>query len=272
MSLVLTPLFSDALTTTANPLNPTNWTTATGATNLKVTGGNCEGTSVGGFNAEYWSNGVFPNDQYGSIKITGAIPLGSGSTLLVGARCNADASQGFFLEAFDNASTAGHLDLVIADAASNTLFDSPSLPYSVGDVFTIAVVGTTVYAIQNGVVIGSVVSSLYSSGFVMLGTIPFSALTDVKANSFVAGSAAVAALAYSVPDCRNSYCGLVQTTHVYPNGNRTVQGTVIYDVETSNNAAIPPTDSRTAGAPVDSRTASNKPQNSRTPGTFGPGE
>lgn len=46
--------------------------------------------------------------------------------------------------------------------------------------------------------------------------------------------------------------------------SRTVQGTLIYDVQTSANAAIPPTDSRTQGAPVDSRVAANIPQNSRT--------
>lgn len=45
---------------------------------------------------------------------------------------------------------------------------------------------------------------------------------------------------------------------------RTVQGTQIDDVQTSSNAAIPPTDSRSQGASVDSRVAANIPQNSRT--------
>lgn len=70
--------------------------------------------------------------------------------------------------------------------------------------------------------------------------------------------------AYSVPDSR-----VVTTTT--PNSSRTVNGTKIYDV--------PKVDSRAAGAPVDSRVAPNipvasgtYPQNSRTPGTFGPGE
>lgn len=69
---------------------------------------------------------------------------------------------------------------------------------------------------------------------------------------------------YSVPDCRVPPAG--------PNASRTVQGTKIYDVQTSSNPAIPPTDSRVAGAPVDSRVSPNIPQNSRAPGTFGPGE
>jgi hypothetical protein len=67
---------------------------------------------------------------------------------------------------------------------------------------------------------------------------------------------------YSVPDCRVAPFG--------PNTSRTVQGTKIYDVQTSSNSAVPGTDSRAVGAPVDSRVSA--PQNSRTPGTFGPGE
>lgn len=66
---------------------------------------------------------------------------------------------------------------------------------------------------------------------------------------------------YSVPDCR--------VTKPSSATSRNVNGTLVYDVQTSSNSAIPPTDSRAAGAPVASGTY---PQNSRTPGTFGPGE
>jgi len=67
--------------------------------------------------------------------------------------------------------------------------------------------------------------------------------------------------AYNVPDCR-SYGN-------FPNSSRNVNNTLIYDVQTSSNSAVPGTDSRTAGALVASGTY---PQNSRTPGTYGPGE
>jgi hypothetical protein len=65
---------------------------------------------------------------------------------------------------------------------------------------------------------------------------------------------------YSIPDCRITK----------PNSatSRTVNGTLIDDVQISSNHVIPPVDSRTAGAPKASGTY---PQNSRTPGTFGPG-
>ena len=51
--------------------------------------------------------------------------------------------------------------------------------------------------------------------------------------------------AYSVPDCCVAPFG--------PNSSVTVQGTIQYTAQTSSNSTIPPTDSRKAGAPVDSR-------------------
>ena len=66
-------------------------------------------------------------------------------------------------------------------------------------------------------------------------------------------------LYYSVPDCRVAPFG--------PNASRLVNGTKIYDVQTSSNPAIAPTDSRVS-KPVASGTY---PQNSRTPGVNGPG-
>lgn len=84
---------------------------------------------------------------------------------------------------------------------------------------------------------------------------------NISGVNFVATSVVTV---YSVPDCRVAPFG--------PNTSRTVQGTKIYDVQTSSNPAVPGTDSRAAGAVVDSRVAAIVPQNSRTPGTFGPGE
>lgn len=82
-------------------------------------------------------------------------------------------------------------------------------------------------------------------------------------NADITGVNFTATGAYSVPDCRNF-------GH-FPNASRSVQGALIYDVQTSSNPSVPGVDSRTAGAPVDSRAAGQAPQNSRTPGTYGPG-
>lgn len=71
--------------------------------------------------------------------------------------------------------------------------------------------------------------------------------------------------AYSVPDSR-------AITAITPNSSRAVQGTLIYDVpKVDSRTAGAPVDSRTAGAPTDSRATGLAPQNSRTPGTYGPG-
>jgi hypothetical protein len=59
---------------------------------------------------------------------------------------------------------------------------------------------------------------------------------------------------YSQPDCR-----------LVPNSSENVNGTQTYDVQTSSNPAIPPVDSRTAGAPVAS---GSYPQNSRNPAEY----
>jgi hypothetical protein len=82
--------------------------------------------------------------------------------------------------------------------------------------------------------------------------------------SFTATAPAPPSNAYSVPDCRLSPFG--------PNASRSVQGTLIYDKQTSSNSTIPGVDSRVQGAPVDCRISPNIPQNSRAPGTYGPGE
>lgn len=58
---------------------------------------------------------------------------------------------------------------------------------------------------------------------------------------------------WSQTDCRKTPFG--------PNASRNLQGTLIYDVQTSSNHTVPGTDSRKAGAPVDSRVSA--PQNSR---------
>lgn len=68
---------------------------------------------------------------------------------------------------------------------------------------------------------------------------------------------------YSVPDDRNY--------SVFPNLPLNVQATLTYIIPAhpSHSNEI---DSRAAGAPVDSRAVAFIPENSRTPGTFGPGE
>ena len=204
---------------------------------------------------------------------------------------------------------------------------------SLGDIFSIAAIGTTLYCFQNSLQLVSLTDAGHSSGKAFLAFGSHTSVSDIQATNFAVGSAAIGATIsgnagvagatvsysgttsgsttadgsgnysfsvpngtytltpsllsytfspasavetvsgsditgvnftatfvpqhYSVPDCR-----------ITPNASRTVNGTRIYDVQTSDNPAIPPTDSRTPGAPS---TDGTYPQNSRAPGTFGPG-
>jgi hypothetical protein len=66
---------------------------------------------------------------------------------------------------------------------------------------------------------------------------------------------------YSVPDDR--------TYNVFPNNAENNQGTLIYDAPA--HPSTPATVDSRVDKPTDSRVAANIPQNSRTPGTYGPG-
>lgn len=151
---------------------------------------------------------------------------------------------------------------VINNAPAGTLFRAiDTLPHPApGTIFKAVIVGNQHFLYQGNTLIGMVTDSSIASGSV--GGVWWSTPTpaDGQISNFLMGSASLNG-PYSVPDCRKA-----------PNGARTVQGTSIYDVQTSSNLAVPGTDSRIAGSPVDSRITSTIPQNSRTPGTFGPGE
>jgi hypothetical protein len=67
--------------------------------------------------------------------------------------------------------------------------------------------------------------------------------------------------AWSQPDCRQAVAGFGPG----PNAFRAENGTDIYDVQVSDNPAVPGADSRAAGAPV---ACGTYPQNSRTAPPF----
>lgn len=70
--------------------------------------------------------------------------------------------------------------------------------------------------------------------------------------------------AYSVPDARNF--------GTFPNLGRDVAGTLVEDTPAQSSVALPVDSRVTAIKPVDSRVGPNIPTNSRTPGTYGPGQ
>lgn len=255
MSLVFTQLAADSFSPNANPLNPANWTTASdGFTNLQALSGFCVQTAVGG-SGDLYTGVIFPNDQYAQITLNA---LTTTDVAIVGVRSDPSGdSLGVYLTMFNN--TGPTMTLSITDGLNNLYFNG-AFPFNFGDVFKIAAIGTSISAYQNGVLITTVPQMIAATGNPLL-IVEGASSSSTKLSSFSAGSvASPVSTAYSVPDCRH-YA-------TFPNGSSNVNGTLTYTVQTSGNPAVPGTDSRTS-KPVDSST---QPQNSRTPGTFGPGE
>jgi hypothetical protein len=126
--------------------------------------------------------------------------------------------------------------------------------------------GGTIYYTTDGSTPTHASSSISSGGTISVGvTSTVKAIASATNNvDSTAGSAAFTitipvASHYSQPDCRDY--------SIFPNTAVSVNGTLTYTTP-MHPSVTPPTDSRT-GKPVASGTY---PQNSRAPGTFGPGE
>jgi len=145
--------------------------------------------------------------------------------------------------------------------AGSTFIGSASLTLAVGDVLMLAAQGSTISAFQNSNLILAVTNTAVNNtskpalGVAFAATEFDTGVINVNLGSIT--SAPPPSNYYSVPDSR---------TH--PNASRNVNGTLIYDVQTSSNPAIPPTDDRADGAPIAS---GEYPSNSRSPGKYGPG-
>jgi len=211
-----------------------------------------------------YSGGLtWPNDQYSEITVTACANVND----FVGPLIRTSTSPG--LRTFYVATLQGGLGSSVSlfiqygDGSNiHTLVGPLSVVLNSGDRLRLGAVGTTISAYINGTLVPG---SIISDSHIASGLPGIVSLADAVANVQVGGwSGGITASPYSVPDCRN-YGN-------FPNSSRDVQDTLIYDVQTSSNSAVPGTDSRAAGAPVDDRVAAIIPLNSRTPGTFGPGE
>lgn len=155
--------------------------------------------------------------------------------------------------------------LKASSAASTPVFSPPAGTYSSTQSVTISTSssGASIYYTTDG-------STPTTESTLYVGAITVSATTTIKAiasgggftDSSVGSATYTIQSSYSVPDCRNY--------GQFPNNSTNVNGTLVYTVQKfESRTAGAPVDSRTAGAPVASGTY---PQNSRTPGTIGPGE
>lgn len=258
MSLAFNVLFTDEFTPDANPLNPANWTTMTDFADLQAVSGFCEASVLADVNicGAVYTGSPINGDQFVTATIT-ADQTVLGGELEMTVRTDITFTDGASFNIIPTGTGNSSWSLVTGIVlATGTTVVAP------GDVFTLACVGKTFYVFQNGVSLA--VGTDNSATLSNLPSITIevaNSLSDIKLTDFTTGTVTSV---YSVPDCRNY--------GTFPNSSRDVNGTLIYDVQTSSNSAVPGTDSRAAGAPVDCRVSPNIPLNSRTPGTFGPGE
>lgn len=258
----------------ANPIDPAKWTTAVGGIPFQQLNHFlvCASPTLA-CNMNYTAVSL-PADQYLDVTIHNAE---NGSDCEIVLRANADQTEAYvlYVDSFGDG-TADSAMVSYVGGVANEIFDFGTIPFIAGDVFRFGVLGTTLYGYRNGIFLGSVVNTDHASGFtgLFMAGGPASDVNALQISRFSGGTTGTTA-AYSVPDSRN-YAN-------FPNDSRDIQGTQIYDVPSVfslrywfdalfNRTQPLPLDSRVAGETTDSRVAGIIPQNSRTPGTFGPGE
>jgi hypothetical protein len=255
----LTPSFTDTFTrANEDPLKTANWQVASLNLDLSVFNNQCVTGTISGIarGLENYIGSALPNNQFASATV-GAI-VGGNVASEVTVYVRGSNGNGYI------AALRGDGEIVLSIEPTETPFLFLSIPPPIaGDVITVAAVGPYIYVLYNGVVFGSMRDTSASSGGASLSVAYAVSRTDTAVSKFQTGSAAGGIISpyYSVPDCRN-YA-------TFPNRFQIVNGTFIYDVQLSSNKAVPSADCRTAGDPIPCGTY---PQNSRTPGTFGPGE
>jgi hypothetical protein len=260
--------------TRANGGLGSNWSTPTGGTGLQIASNLCEPSATSTHCGQYYSGATFNADQYSEITISNLTDANGFAYPIVRVQPGAVSWYEAPIQGPSDGSTAGSTMIYkMVNGTETALGPLGGVTFtpSVGDVFRLQVTTGSdgfplLQVFQNGFLIataqdyGNTFTS-GSPGISQYGTV----VTKSQLSAWAGGNAGVIpGYVYSVPDCRVAPAG--------PNAPRNVNGTLTYDVQTSSNHAIPPVDSRTAGAPVDSRVSPNIPQNSRTPGTYGPGE
>ena len=261
MAYTLTQLASDNFNrANEEPLSPAHWTTIPANTDLAIISHKC--VSGAANNGEEIYTGVsFPNDQYFSITISSIVSIPVVAYNFFGqVRSSLGLTAGYQFTLVANGDGSASLNLSDEPNEDNYLTYLVPSP-KVGDVITIGTIGTTIFAEYNGVEVLSFTDAQYASGELGFGLFYDQTQTDTSVSLFAAGSVSnplPPPPPYSVPDCRNY-------GH-FPNASRSVNGTLIYDVQTSSNSSVPGTDSRVS-KPVASGTY---PQNSRSPGKYGP--
>jgi hypothetical protein len=272
MSFVYTTLASDSFhRANENPVNPAVWSAGSlGVTTpCQIVGNELEPVDAAG--SAFYTGITWPANQWAEVQVDAcqfsdnndyaSVILTLNTTMAddsyyafevdgpLGAECN--------VSIFSQSGSGYTLYLGTAPGGPGT--GDAIIPLFAGDTIRMELFNNFLsgYVIHSGVstqvlapVQGNVVAQAGLPGIVLYEDTQAS---DAQVSNF-GGGLISGQNAYSVPDSR-----------VKPNASRNVQGTLIYDVQTSSNPNIPPTDSRVS-KPVDSRLSA--PQNSRTSPPF----
>jgi hypothetical protein len=200
MSLTLTPLQSDNFQrANVSPLTSPWATDEDNDVGFQIVSQICEPQLQSDWCGMFYTYASTPNDQYCSATLAAA--LGTSSFLDLKVRATDNHSVFVDIPGYRfHIAAAGTWDVYVDTASSHAVLLSGSgLTISAGDVYTIASVGSTIYAFQNSVLLGSASDSTYASGQVMLGGEGSASTSGLQISSFVMGSAAVASGGSNLP-------------------------------------------------------------------------
>lgn len=236
-----------------NPITPANWGPVSTDNALAILNNQAVPTfqASGSFfyGANFWTGSSVGNDQYASVQVEYKTPAPITSAVDLYLRTAANFSTSYNVDLFG---ADGNIwNLGIFGGGINTQVQVP-VPGRVTTI-TAVVIGTSVYALYNGVIVLSATDAALSSGSVAIDlfTVSPGLQTDVVYTFFEAGNVVPSS---SLIDSRN-YGN-------FPNEAVVEGGTAVYTFQTESRTAGAPLDCRTAGAPRDSRV--NPPQNSRS--------
>lgn len=213
---VLAPIGSDSFNrTNENPLNSTNWAAINGLSALQILSDLCCGTAAGSESGDLFKTSA-PNDQYVQATLAAA---NNGGFFFLHCRFTGGASFfGYELQLQPGSGGSGH---VVINSVNGTPTQLASLSFptvSQSDVWVLAVVGTTLYAVQNGTQALSVTDSTYSSGSTGLMIEPNNPLGTTGFTNFVMGSASVPPTITAQPASQTIAAGQTATFSVTATG------------------------------------------------------
>lgn len=190
MALTLTPIATDNFHRADAPTLGANWMVDTvGDPSLTILSDQCVPDATDLFGVNYYSGSATPDNQYGSITL-GADASGAGLQLSI--RASTDFNNGYALIVIGPISSPNSAEVIVAisvDGDFNTYSYDQFLTVNVGDIFTLAAVGSTIYLLQNGVQLFQMTDTTYTSGVCILSQYASNAQTDVIVTKFVMGSA-----------------------------------------------------------------------------------